>query len=116
MMNFLMVLLLIVISPSLALAKDPDCAGTERWPTKMAFVHLKNAGITDNSKVDFTKTSTIRLASEKIGGALYRQIHHVKFTEKSGKTIEVITINDASNEECSRSDVDVFVVSRHIAQ
>ena len=105
---------LLIASTSMALAKDPDCSGTNRWPTNMAFVHLKNAGITDNSKLDFTKTKTIRLASEKIGKDLYRQVHIVTFTEKSGKTIEVITVNNASEEECSMSDVEVFVVSHHL--
>src|SRR5947208_13952079 len=83
---------------SLALAADPDCAGVERWPTSMAFVHLKNAGITTNDKVDFTKTKTVRLASERIGKDLYRQVHRITFTEGSGSIIEVITVSDASHE------------------
>jgi len=95
-------------------AKNPDCTGTERWPTAMAFVHLKNEGITDNSKIDFTKTKTVRLASEKIGKDLYRQVHHILFTQKDGTPIEVITINDASSVECSMSGVEVFVVSKRL--
>lgn len=35
----------ITSSPEVALTKDPDCTGIEQWPTKMAFAHLKNAGI-----------------------------------------------------------------------
>jgi len=77
----------------------------------MAFVHLKNAGITDNNLIDFTRTKTTRLSSEKVGGDLYSQIHYVIFTEKSGQTIEVLTINNVSSEECSVSSVKVFVVS-----
>jgi hypothetical protein len=80
----------------------------------MAFVHLKNAGITTNEKIDFKMTTTTRLASEKIGKDLYRQIHHVTFTEKAGKTIEVITSNEASSEECSMSGVKIFVISQHL--
>ncbi|GAC1376686.1 MAG: hypothetical protein NVS3B3_16690 [Aquirhabdus sp.] len=80
----------------------------------MAFVHLKNAGLTDNYKLDFTKTKVTRLASEKIGNDLYRQIHRVIFTEKSGGTVEVITSNEASHQECSMSGVDVFVISKHL--
>src|SRR5437763_15834387 len=86
------------------------------WAPNMAFAHLKNAGITDNSKVDFTKTKVVRLASEKIGDDLYRQLHLVTFTEKSGNRIEVITSNDASSVECSMSDVEVFVVSRRLGR
>ncbi len=94
--------------------KHPDCAGVGRWATSMAFVHLKNARLTDNDLVDFSKTKTDRLASQRIGKDLYRQIHHVVFTEKSGKTIEVITSNDASNAECSMSGVRVFLVSQQL--
>ena len=114
MKNLLAFLTLLLLSSSLAFAKDPDCTGVERWPTKMEFVQLKNSGVTDNNKLDFTKTKTVRLASEKIGENLYHQIHFVTFTEKSGKTIEVITVNDASNEECSMSAVDVFIVTKHL--
>jgi len=80
----------------------------------MTFVHLKNAGITNNDKIDFAKTKTVRLASEKIGKDLYHQIYDVKYTEKSGKIIEAIAVHDASQEECSMTGVDVFVVSQHL--
>ncbi len=114
MKNLLLFFSLFLLCSSVAMGKDPDCSGVERWPTKMAFVTLKNDAITDNYKLDFTKTTTVLLASEKIGGDLYRQIHYITFTEKSGKTIEVITINDVSHEECSMSAVDVYVVGKHI--
>lgn len=106
--------ILLLLFHSLAFAKDPDCTGVDRWPTKMAFLDLKDAGLTDNDKLDFSKTKTIRLASEKIGKDLYRQVHYIIFTEKSGNTIEVITSNEVSNEECSMSGVDVFVVKQHL--
>lgn len=104
----------LLASPVASTAESPDCAGVERWPTVMAFVHLKNAGITDNDKLDFSKTATRRLASEKISLDLYRQIHHIIFTEKSGNAIEVITSNVASNEECSMSGVIVFVIKQRL--
>jgi hypothetical protein len=94
------------------LAHGPDCSGS--WPTNMAFVHLKNAGITDNVKVDFSKTRTVRLASERVGKDLYHQVYDVKFTEKSGSVIEVIAIHDASYEECSMTGVEVFLISKHL--
>lgn len=74
-MKILIAVAVFAVFPSMAFAIDPDCTGVERWPTSMAFVHLKNAGITNNEKLDFTKTKTTRLASEKIGKDLYRQIH-----------------------------------------
>lgn len=97
-----------------ALTKDPDCTGVERWPAKMAFVHLKNAGIVDNGRIDFTKTSVVRLASEKVGKDLYRQVHRILFIGKSGTRTEVITVSEASHAECSMGGVDVFVVARHL--
>jgi len=75
---------------------------------------LINAGIIDRDKLDFTKTKTIRLASEQIGRDLYRQIHLVTFTEKDGNVVEVITSNEASNVECSMSSVEVFVISKRL--
>ena len=105
---------LAVPTTSPAQGNHPDCAGVQRWATSMAFVHLKNAGVTDNDKLDFTLTKTTRLASERIGRDLYRQIHYVVFTEKSGNVIEVITVNNASSQECSMSGVEVFVISRRL--
>jgi hypothetical protein len=95
-------------------AKDPDCAGTNRWPTAMAFGHLKNAGLTTNDKLDFTKTKTTLLATQRLGKDLYRQLHHVVFTEHSGTTIEVITSNNVSSVECSESGVVVYVISKRL--
>ena len=80
----------------------------------MAHTYLKNAGLTDNDKLDFTKTRTARIASEEVRRGLFKQVHHVTFTEKSGTTIEVITVNDASTQECSESGVDVYVISTHL--
>lgn len=114
MIKFLLASVILLFSSSVVFAEDPDCTGVERYPTSMAFGYLKDAGLTDNHKLDFTKTKTIRLASEKIGKDLYRQIHYINFIEKSGNKIEVITINNASNEECSMSGVDVFVISHHL--
>ena len=113
-----LIALLFVASP--ALAKEPECYGPERWAASMAFATLKNQGITDNDKVDFSKTQAVKLASEKIGkdkdyhDDLYRQVQSVKFTEKSGNVIDVITISDATKTECSMGSVEVYVVSKHI--
>ena len=116
MINFIKVtLVLFMIIPAFeASAKDPDCSGTDRWPTNMAFGKLKDAGLTDNDKLDFSKTETVMLASEKIRKNLYRQVYHVKFMEKAGNVIEAITVSDASREECSLGDVEVFVISQHL--
>jgi hypothetical protein len=110
-LKLFMVVLVFALTSS-ASAKDPDCSGS--WPTTMTFVNLKNVGITDDQKIDFSKTKTVRLASERIGKDLYHQVYYVTFTEWSGKTIEAIAVHDASQAECSMSGVEVFVVSKHI--
>jgi hypothetical protein len=94
-------------------SNGPDCS--DSWPTNMAFVLLKNADITTNSKIDFSKTKTVRLASEKIGKDLYHQVYDVIFTEFSGRTIEAIAMHDASYEECSMTGVELFVVSQRLS-
>ena len=106
--------LFILAIPQCAIAASPACSGVNSWASNMAFVHLKNAGLLSNETTVFSKTKIVRLASEKIGKDIFRQVHQVFFTEKSGNIIEVITVNDASHEECSLSGVDVFVVSKHI--
>ena len=112
--KFLMAIVLLFLSSSLVFAQDPDCTGADRYPTMMAVVRLRNAGITNSRPIDFAKIETIRLASERIGNDLYRQIHHITFIENSGNNIKVITNNDVSSEECSMSGVQVYVISQHL--
>jgi hypothetical protein len=88
----------------------PKCDGPNNWAASMAFSQLKNAGITTNADLDFSKTNVTRIASEQIDKDLHRQVHRVVFITKKGEAIEVITVNDASSEECSMSDVKIFVV------
>lgn len=103
---------LALVFPALCCASSPSqCAS---WPINMAEVHLKNAGITDPSHLDESKTRAVRLASEKIGKDLYRDVYDITFYEKSGTAIEVITSSKASSSECSMSGVDVYVVSKKI--
>lgn len=98
--------------PALCLASSPSqCAS---WPKNMAQVHLKNAGIADLTQLDESRTRAVRLASEKIGKDLYRDVYDITFYEKSGAEIEVITSSEASSSECSMSGVDVYVVSKKI--
>jgi hypothetical protein len=92
----------------------PDCSGG--WPTNMTFVHLKNAGLADNRSIDWSNSKTVRIASEKIGKDLWRQVYHITFTRTSGDTIEAIAVHDASYEECSMTGVEVFVVSKHLPE
>ncbi len=108
-LSMAIVVLTLFSSPAVA---DPDCTSPDAWPVGMAFTHLKNAGLVTNYNLDFDKTTVTRLASERVGDDLYRQIHRVSFVRKSGAKLEAITVNDASNEECSMSGVDVYVIEK----
>jgi hypothetical protein len=107
-----MIALVLIFTSACAGAKDPDCSSPDAWPAGMAFTHLKNDGLVDNETIDFKETQVVRLASEKIGKDLYRQVHLVRFVKKSNEQITVITVNEASSQECSMSKVDVYVVSK----
>ena len=95
-------------------AKTPDCTKPDAWPAGVAFTHLKNAGALDNSGLDFSKTKVTGLASEKIGKDLYRQVHLVQFVKRSGEDVLAMTVNEASSQECSMSNVDVYLVSKQL--
>lgn len=75
---------------------------------------LKNAGLLRNEDIDFSKTTTKRLASERVGKDLWRQVYLVTFVKHSGESIQAIAIHDASAEECSMTGVDLYVVSEHL--
>jgi hypothetical protein len=80
----------------------------------MTLVLLKDAGVTDNDKIDFSKTATKRIASQRIGKDLFHQVYDVIYSEKSGRKIEAIAVHDASDEECSMTGVELYVVSRRL--
>ena len=111
MKKFLIVTLLAVL-PILSFAKGPDC---HSWPMKMSEVWLQNAGIVAIENLNEPKTKITLLASEKKAKGLYTQIFHFIFYDKKGNSYEIITKNDASYEECSMSDVDVYLISKLIS-
>jgi hypothetical protein len=113
-MRALACLLLIAMPLQSVLANSPDCGHPDDWAATMAFTHLKNAGLVHNDTTDFSKTKVVQLVSAKTGKDLYRQVYKVTFSDRSGNTVEVITINDASHAECSESGVEVFVISKDL--
>ena len=88
------------------------CSSPERWAAKITYGHLKNAGLVTPDGVDFSKTKVELLAQQTIGEDLYRQVHEIQFTLKSGAVVRAIAINDASSEECSMGSVKVWVISK----
>jgi hypothetical protein len=111
--RLLIALLLVVSVPSAAQSlrtNGPDCSGG--WPTNMAQASLKNAGALNNEEIDFTRTKTTRLASEKVGKDLWHQVYFVTFFKRSGDSVQAVVVHDASIEECSMTEVQVYVVSK----
>lgn len=113
-MKRIFILFLLSTTTANAGEKHPYCNGIENWATSIAYTSLKDDGVVTPETIDYSKTVTKRLTSEKISKGLYKQVHHILFTLKSGATVQVITVNDASNEECSMSDVDVYVISKKL--
>jgi hypothetical protein len=98
--------------PACASQPPPQCYKPGQWPSNMAFVYLKNRGITNNENIDFSKTEVLRIATEQISDTIHRQVHLVTFTQIDSDTIQTITISDATVEECSMSEVDVYWVEK----
>lgn len=98
-------------TPFIASAASPKCDGVGNYAASMAFALMKNAGLVTNENIDFTATTVIQVASEKIGKDLYRQVHLVTYRLKSGKSVSAIAVNNASHSECSETGVKLYVVS-----
>jgi hypothetical protein len=113
-LSLLVAAFFVAVIPQSTLAAVPNCSGTNGWPAGNAYTRLKNAGILEPETTDFTKTRVNRLASEKIGKDLYRQIYEITFVKKAGDVVTVVAVSDASHEECSMGGVKVFVVSQQM--
>jgi len=101
----------LALLPVFASAKNVpnDC---HSWPMNMTEVWLKNSGIVDIPDLDESKTEVKLLASEKKPHHLYTKIFRFVFHARDGKTYEVITKNEASDDECSVSEVNSYLVSK----
>jgi hypothetical protein len=113
-MKYCLLIFLFISANLYAKETSPNCSGIQRWATSSAYIALKDKGLLTEEGNDFSKTVTKLIASEKIGKDLYTQVHQITFTNKNGSTVEVITVNNASSEECSMNEVKVYVVAREI--
>jgi len=114
-MSALRVALLSVMLPALALAAPahgPDCS--RGWPTGMAQTVLKNERLLRNEEIDFARSKTVRLASERRARDLWHQVYLVTFAKKSGGSVQAIVVHDASMEECSMTQPQIYVISREL--
>lgn len=104
--------LAVLAAPALCFAGSPlQCAS---WPKNITPLILKNVRITDPVQLDDSMTTAVRIASEKIGKDLWRDVYHITFYKHTGRAIEVITSSEVSSVECSMSDPVVWVVSQKV--
>ena len=112
--RLLAIFAIFVAAPVCPFAKEPNCTSPDAWPSGMAFTHLKNAGLIGDQTIDTSRTLVRLIASEKIGKDLFRQVHLVQFAVKTGEQLSAITVNEVSSQECSMSNVDVYLVSKQL--
>jgi hypothetical protein len=96
------------------IAKAPDCSGLEHYPGREAYEYLKNDGALSPENVDFKRSQSRMIASQRIGKKLWRQVFRVTFPLKSGDKIEAIVMNGASAGECSLGPTQIFLVSKEL--
>ncbi|MCO6518702.1 hypothetical protein [Snodgrassella sp.] len=108
-MKKLSLLILLVLSPILSFSKATGC---HSWPMNMTEAWMQNAEIVDIPNLDESKTKITLLALGKKKKGLYTQIYHFIFYDRKGNSYEVITKNEASDDECSMSDVDSYLISK----
>jgi hypothetical protein len=113
---FVLAASLLALPAAQAVDRAPNCTGREAWPASMAYVHLKNAGALTPENVDSSQTRAELVASEKIGRDRYRQVHLVRFTTKAGAQVSAVVINEASHEECSLTEAQVFMVAQEFGR
>lgn len=111
MMKIKISALFLVLLPVIASAKvvPQDCVA---WPMNITEGWLKRSGIIDISDLDEPKTEVKLLASQRKAHNLHTNIYRFVFHAKDGRKFEVITQNDASDEECSMSEVNSYLVSK----
>ncbi len=105
-------LLVAGLSSTGAAHADPDCAGPDHWVANMVHAQLKNAGVVSNDQIDFPHVTSVMLVSQKIGPDLYKQAFLVTFPLKSGGEERAIAVSNASDEECSMSDIAVYRLAK----
>ena len=94
------------------ITEDDDNHDCHRYPMNVVQVWLKNSKIIDISNLNFDKTMGEKLSSEKIRRNLWNNIFHFVFVDNNNNSYEIITRNIASNEECSISDVEIYMISK----
>ncbi|PIT07259.1 hypothetical protein BGI30_10570 [Snodgrassella alvi] len=111
-MKKIFTLIFLGLLPILSTLSHAKTTGCHSWPMNMAEAWMQNAKIVDIPSLDESKTKIKLLALGKKKKGLYTQIYHFVFYDRKGNSYEVITKNEASDDECSMSDVDSYLISK----
>ncbi|MDW6002753.1 hypothetical protein [Vibrio mangrovi] len=105
----LFLLLFLALSSFSSFARlDTTC---HTWPMNMAKIWLQDKKIVNEDELNEDRTQFKLLASETMKNAQYTDVYLFSFFDKTGKEYDVITQNISSDEECSISDVNIYMVS-----
>ncbi|CAM3967667.1 hypothetical protein [Vibrio aerogenes] len=104
------ILILLILQSYSSLAQPETTCHT--WPMEIAKSWLKDRKIIESENIlDASKTQFRKLASEDLKEGLYTDIYFFSFFDKHGKEYDLITQNISSDEECSISEVNIYMVS-----
>lgn len=82
-----------------------------------AQVSLTNAGLIDQTKVDYHKTEVQLLLKKTFGGGRYEQVFYMTLHQTDGKSISIVTDSTTESDgECPGSDIKIFVVSQVLGE
>lgn len=79
-----------------------------------AQVHLTNAGLFDQSKLDTEKTKVLLLAKKPIHKGMSESVYFMTLFQNDGKSISIITVSTNTEDECSVEDIKTYVVSHQL--
>ena len=104
-----------ILTISLFAGHTYDCSYLHNYAENISYLKLKDQKLINPDSVIENKTKSILIASEKINKNLYKDVHLITFFLKNNTTIKVIAINNSSPEECSMSDVDIYLIKSKIS-
>jgi hypothetical protein len=115
MYRIIIVFAVIVRIPFSVFPAEPRCDRPDNWAALSSFSKLKNEGVVGPLEIDLAKTTVEHLGSTRPGKNLWRQVHHITYKSSSGvHLLEIIAVNEATDDGCSGGGVDIFLISKHL--
>jgi len=111
------IILLLLLSANVFAGDEPDCSGVDNYPTQMALTLLENRWVIEHDKMDFKRTETLLINSQKIGDDRYRQVFKMTFYQRDKKEpIQIISVNELNSEECGfgAREIEIYLISKKL--